>query len=157
MLTDFGKAIDLDALDTDKDNPLDNQLKGKASRDEMLCVAMRKELPWSFDIDTYGLCDTAHILLHGSYMELVCNTQTGRWGPKQRCYRYHQEGLWKNLFDTLLNLEEPDQAAMGSRPGSLRKVRAEFEQYLEENKDKVKAALKEQARDLPKKRTSVSR
>lgn len=157
MLTDFGRAIDLEALDTGNDNPLLNQLKGKASRDDMMCVAMKQDLPWSFDVDTYGLCDTAHLLLFGSSLQLVRDEKTERWGPKNTYRRYHQDGLWKNLFDTLLNLEDPDQAAMGSRPGSLRKVRAEFEKYLDEKKDDLKDALRRQATIIPKKRTTVSR
>ena len=90
MLTDFGRAIDLESLDVGSATPLEYRLKGKASRDDMMCMAMRKGLPWSFDIDTYGVCDTAHVLLFGCNLELVKNPETGRYGPKQRFRRYHR-------------------------------------------------------------------
>lgn len=156
MLTDFGRAIDLEALETSNGNPLDNQLKGKASRDDMMCVAMRNGFPWSFDIDTYGLCDTAHVLLFGSSLELVKDSKSGRYGPKQKPRRYHQASLWSRLFDTLLNIEEPEKAAIGSRPGSLRQIRGAFEEHLKEREAEVKAQLKHQATFLPLKRPAAS-
>ena len=156
MLTDFGRAVDLRSLDTPTGNPLDNRLKGKASREDMMCVAMKRGLPWSFDVDTYGLCDTAHVLLFGCSLELCRDEKTGRWGPKQRPRRYHQSNLWTKLFDSLLNIEEPSKAAIGSRPGSLRQVRSEFEKYLSDNQTQVKAQLKHQATFLPSKRSSGS-
>lgn len=157
MLTDFGRAIDLQSLETSNTKALDIRLLGPASREDMMCVAMRKGLPWSFDIDTYGLCDTAHLLLFGSNLELVRNTTTGRWGPKLKPRRYHQIQLWNTLFDTLLNLEEPGKAAIGSRPGSLSQIRAKFEVYLRKQQSEVKERLKHQATFLPKNRSEISR
>lgn len=156
ILTDFGRAVDLEDLESASENPLDRKLKGRASRDDMMCVAMQKGLPWSFDIDTYGLCDTAHVLLFGSGLNLVRDVKTGRWGPKQRLRRYHQTDLWTCLFDTLLNLEEPGKVAIGSRPGSLRQIRIKFEEYLKKNQAQVKAQLKHQATFLPTKRPTGS-
>ena len=155
MLTDFGRAVDLEELETSCTNPMDNRLKGKASRDDMMCAAMRDGLPWSFDIDTYGLCDTAHLLLFGSSLETVCDKETGRFAPKQKLRRYHQTELWTSLFDSLLNLEGPGKLAIGSRPGSLRQVRAKFESYLKKNEAQVQAQLKHQASFLPSKRPAA--
>lgn len=156
MLTDFGRAIDLETLDTKNNDPLINQLRGKASRDDMMCVAMKKDIPWSFDIDTYGLCDTAHLLLFGGHLEITHDSVTGKWGPRESLRRYHQKELWQSLFDTLLNLEGPAKLATGSRPGSLREIRSMFEKYLKANYGKVKAELKHQSTFLPKKRPTGS-
>jgi checkpoint serine/threonine-protein kinase len=150
-LTDFGRAIDLEDLDSS--TPLDCKLKGRACRDDMMCVAMRNGLPWSFDVDTYGLCDTAHILLFGCGMEITRNTATGRFAPKQKFRRYHQIELWSLLFDTLLNLEEPSKTAIGSRPGSLRQVRNKFDTYLRAKEMDVKLLLNQQAGFLPSTRS----
>lgn len=152
MLTDFGRAVDLESIKPGNGNPLDNRLKGHASRDDMMCVAMRNGLPWSFDIDTYGLCDTAHVLLYGCSLELVRDSSTGRWGPKQQPRRYHQSDLWSRLFDALLNVDGPVKAAIGSRPGSLRQIRATFENHLKGRQAEVRAQLKRQAIFLPSKR-----
>lgn len=154
VLTDFGRAIDLQEVS--RANPLESKLKGKASRDDMMCVAMRQGLPWSFDIDTYGLCDTAHVLLFGCNLEIERSTTTGRFAPKQRFRRYHQRELWSTLFDTLLNLEQPSKTAIGSRPRSLRQIRVKFEAHLAEKETELKAQLKHQAAFLPLKRPGVS-
>ena len=152
MLTDFGRAIDLEALESGLSNPLDVQLKGKASRNDMMCVAMRKDLPWSFDIDTYGLCDTAHILLFGCNMQIVRNPKTGKWGPKEVFRRYHKIALWSKLFEELLNLQETSMIALGSRPGFLKELRVLFEEHLETNSADLKLRLKRQASVLPRDR-----
>ena len=79
MLVDFGRAVDLKAAAKSGIDPLDVRLQGKASDDEMLCLAMRKDLSWSFDTDTYRVCASAHVLLYGTHMEIEMNPSTKRW------------------------------------------------------------------------------
>jgi len=115
-----------------------------------MCVAMRQGLSWSFDIDTYGVCAAAHVLFFGSHMKIKMNKDK-RWMPEECFRRYHNTPLWTEIFDTLLNLEEGTQSAIGSRPRSLRQLRGRIEDYLSEERQsaKLERALKHQADMLP--------
>eukprot|EP01018_Ginkgo_biloba_P009934 Gb_06846 [translate_table: standard] len=70
---------------------------------------------WNSLVDTYGLCAIAHMMLHGSYMEFVKQTDPeghSLYRPKAPFKRYWHGELWKDLFTTLLNIkgctENPD-------------------------------------------------
>jgi checkpoint serine/threonine-protein kinase len=145
-LIDFGRAIDLTAICPPGVDPMDVKLVGDASLEDMRCVAMRRSLPWSFDIDTFGACAAAHVLLFGTHIQIEVNRQK-RWIPSKPFKRYHQKELWSLIFDTLLNLEPVTQTAIGSRPRSLKELRNKIDEYLRlENRDtELQAALKHQA------------
>lgn len=150
-LVDFGRAVDLDSSHQENVASLDTTLVGEASSKNMMCVAMRRGLPWSFDIDTFGVCAAAHVLLFGSHIELNM-TKNKRYMPQQRLPRNFQTQIWKEVFDTLLNLDEVTGVAVGSRPRSLRQLRNRIEEYLKQQNSKLEAALKHQATILPSKR-----
>ena len=142
QLVDFGRAIDLERVRS-QGNSLDQQLIGKATRDDMLCVAMRMKppIPWSFDVDTYGICDTTHVMLFGEHMQL----DEDRWMPKRRLQRYHQRSLWTCVFETLLKIEEGSKMAIGSRPLSVRQLREKLEDYLSSKTNMLQSALRHQS------------
>jgi len=151
MLVDFGRAVDLTAAAKDGFNPLDLKLKGMATSQEMACVASRLNLEWSFDVDTFGICASAHVLLYGSHIEISMD-QTKRWNIKKRLRRYWQKELWAELFETLLNLDDVTQIAIGSRPKSLREIRRKFEHFLSTKTKELESLLKHQHRILPRRR-----
>ena len=142
QLVDFGRAIDLESIGAPED-ALNHRFAGKATRDDMLCVAMRMNppLPWSFDVDTYGVCDTAHVMLFGESLELDEN----QWIPKKRLQRYHQQELWTKVFGTLLKIEEESKKTIGSRPLSLKQLRESLEVHLRGKMTTLKSALKHQS------------
>lgn len=151
MLVDFGRAKDLSSPSVSKNqHPLDTQFIGTCCADEMMCVTMRQGLPWSFDVDTFGLCASLHVLLFGCHMK-VAQTSKNRWMPKERLRRYHNADLWHDIFDTLLNIEYASKAALGSRPMSVHQLRERIEGHLKrpQEKEKLLAALKHQAAFLP--------
>lgn len=147
MLVDFGRAIDLTTADEGPRDPKKIKLCGDASAKDMACAAMREGLPWAADIDTYGICSSAFVLLYGFHMDIEKDRMNKRWKPHKPLRRYWNKALWKEMFDTLLNED-------GSDPNSLRALRKSFEGYLDEGNRKkdLEAELKHQASILPKKR-----
>ena len=145
MLVDFGRAVDLISAARDGVDPMDVKLSGQATDPDMACAAMRMNLGWSFDIDTFGICASAHVLLYGTHIEMDTN-RSKRWKTRKPLRRYWQKELWSEFFDTLLN------DAIASRPGSLRQLRDKIEDYLKTKKKELAYLLKHQARILPKKR-----
>ena len=94
-------------------------------------------LPWTYQIDTYGLCGVIHCLLHGTYMEVSEQNVGGsnRFRPKLPFRRYWQGALWTQLFDQLLNI-----SACHPRP-SLTPLRQTFENFLLANPLKIRDIL----------------
>lgn len=152
MLVDFGRAVDLKAAATVGVDALDVRLDGSAAEEDMECVAMRKGLSWSFDADTFGLCAGVHVLLYGTHIEIEYNSSTKRWMPRKPLRRYWKKDLWKELFDTLLNLDPLSQTALGSRPASLRELRRKLKAYVETRRSELESLLRHQSRILPSQR-----
>lgn len=126
-------------------------LVGEATVKDMMCVAMRKGYPWSFDIDTFGICSAIHVMLFGCHLSIEVNTQK-RWMPAQSFRRYHQADLWCTVFETLLNMD--NGSAICSHPRSLRELRYVIEEYIKKdnNLTKLRSALNRQAALVPEKR-----
>jgi checkpoint serine/threonine-protein kinase len=149
MLVDFGRAVDLTKL---SDN--DTKLHGYATGPDMRCVAMRAGRSWSFDVDTYGILCSAHILLFGTHMQIE-KSGDNQWQPVCKFRRYWQKDLWAETFESLLNLDEVSASAIGSRPRSLRLLRGKIESYLEGESSNLRSALIRQATLLPANREQL--
>ena len=145
MLVDFGRAVDLSELATDRIETMNVTLFGDAAERDMMCVSMRKHRPWSFDADTFGLCASVHVLLFGTHIDIV-QDGSKRWMPRQSFKRYWQRDIWKELFDTLLNSDEGTM--IGSRPRTLRLLRKTVEERLESQSQKVDDLLQQQEQIL---------
>jgi checkpoint serine/threonine-protein kinase len=156
-LVDFGRAIDLSQYSHDGEDDVRNVLfSGSAVTQDMECVAMRSQQPWSYDVDTYGILGSAHVLLYGTHIE-ICQGKNGRWHPKTTLKRYWQQDIWKEIFETLLNLDDLG-TAIGSRSSSLRSLRRKINFYLtsEGVEDRLVSLLKRQASMLPDSREKIS-
>ena len=151
MLVDYGRSIDVAALTTKGTDPFDIQLTGSVAAEDMECVAMREKLPWGTDIDTFGLCASAHVLLYGSHIEI--EKVNNKWSLKKKLRRYWQKELWQKLFDTLINLDSNGRSS-GSHPNSLRAIRKSFEEHLAEGNriKQIESLLKNQDRLMPSQR-----
>ena len=145
MLVDFGRSVDLEALDGAL--PHSVKFKGQATTKDMECVTMREGRSWSLDLDTYGLCASAYVMLFGSHMDVYQVSTTKVWRTSKPLRRYWNRALWNLLFEKLLNggIEE-------SQPKKLREIRSLFEAYLDEDNRRQHLAvlLKHQAAMLPK-------
>lgn len=145
LLVDFGRSVDLEALDGAL--PHSVKFKGRATTKDMECVTMREGRSWSLDLDTYGLCASAYVMLFGSHMEVYQVSTTKVWRTSKPLRRYWNRALWNLLFEKLLNggIEE-------SQPKKLREIRSLFEAYLDEDNRRQHLAvlLKHQAAMLPK-------
>lgn len=151
MLVDFGRAIDLNSANEDLSTLMDTLFTGAASTEEMMCVSMRQRLPWSFDVDTYGICASVHLLLFGAQLEIAKSASNGskhkRWMPKRDFPRHWEKGIWTDLFDSLLNVDADFGVAIGSRPYSLKRQRTRIDAYLAapDAVRRLKIALEHQA------------
>ena len=154
MLVDFGRSVDLQAIEQNGVDAMDIQLLGVCAEKDMQCIAMRKQRPWSFDADTFGVCASTHVLLFGTHIEIEQIRGSKRWKLKQRMRRYWQGDLWTELFDALLNSDEG--ALIGSRPLSLKAMRNKLEAHLYSQRKQLEDILNRQARMLPMSRLHLN-
>jgi checkpoint serine/threonine-protein kinase len=154
VLVDFGRAVDMEGFSAEYKDVRKVRLTGDASRSDMRCVAMRNGLPWSFDIDTYGILCSAHVLLFGGHMELIKKGDV-EWKPAKRMKRYWKQDLWDDLFRSVLNLDEDSGSAIGSHARSLRSIRERIDSYLEEQKQSLLLLLERQVNLLPSCREKI--
>jgi checkpoint serine/threonine-protein kinase len=147
MLCDFGRAIDLEKVTRQGEDPLRTLFKGSIAAEDMECGTMREGLPWGVDLDYFGLCASAFILLFGSHMEVVRDKSTGNWRLNKILRRYWQKDLWQSLFHSLLNFD------LGSERKCLRDLRVAFDEYIDEDRSReIATHLNQLFTHLPKKR-----
>jgi len=156
MLVDFGRAVDLQSAKSDGVPPMEVNLMGKATCEEMMCVAMRQGFPWSFDVDTFGVCASAHVLLFGRHMNVQRRPDDGKWRPVEPLKRYFHSTLWSRIFDTLLNVDEVTGTALDSQPASLRLLRQQIEEHLTTHNAELRAKLQHQATLIPTRRQDLT-
>jgi serine/threonine protein kinase len=146
VLVDFGRAIDLELVSSLNDvNVRDVVFTGEATNAEMMCVAMRQGRPWSLDLDTYGVCASAHVLLFGEHMQVQRNDRNRRFLPTQH-YPLPND-LWTSIFDTLLNSTD-HTLGVSIQPYHCRQLRNRIQEHLQNLQSELDAALDEQARIL---------
>ncbi|GJN13114.1 hypothetical protein PR202_ga31449 [Eleusine coracana subsp. coracana] len=122
-LVDWGRGIDLKLF------PTGTEFRGDSGTSGFSCVEMQEKRHWAYQVDTYGLCVIAHMMLHGTGMSIEKAPGSGRGGyeykPKVPFKRYWNVDLWKSLFSTLLNAP-----SCGSDVSALRSLRVSFRQQL---------------------------
>ena len=160
-LVDFGRAIDLVDMNRNNDEAeeswMDQVFTGDTLIEAMKCVSMRLGLPWSFDIDTFGICSCIYLLIHGKAFDIQQMKGTSgvkRWVPLLKFPRHFQVDMWTEIFDTLLNLDEDFGRAIGSRPYNLKRLRKQIEEHLKtgNNATLLEAALRYQGSILSRPR-----
>jgi checkpoint serine/threonine-protein kinase len=151
-LIDFGRGIDLAkdeerAVSLSDDNVMNKRFVGPSCVKEMMCVAMRRGLPWSFDADTFGICACVHVLLFSSHIELK-EEKNGDWIPIEPLEGLTYATFWDEMFRTLLNLDPETKVAIGSRPHSLRQLRKKIDKEWRDD-SVLQSELRRQAYLLP--------
>ncbi|XP_048327230.2 mitotic checkpoint serine/threonine-protein kinase BUB1 [Ziziphus jujuba] len=142
-LIDWGRGIDLHLF------PDNAEFNGDCRTSGFRCIEMQQNKPWKFQVDTYGLCVIAHMMLHGSYMEIEQKASTDGgyiYLPKTSFKRYWNVDLWKNLFTKLLNNNHSDKDKE-----LLQNLRESFQDYMCSNPQlirKLKELLAKQRASL---------
>ncbi|GFY99039.1 protein kinase and Mad3-BUB1-I domain-containing protein [Actinidia rufa] len=112
-LVDWGRGIDASLF------PDEIKFNGDCRTSGFRCVEMQEKKPWTFQVDTYGLCVIVHMMmLHNSYMEIEKKASSDDgyvYQPKSPFKNgihsvnyYWQVKLWKDLFTKLLNSNPND-------------------------------------------------
>lgn len=155
FLVDFGRSVDLEQYSDRFGDTKNVSFRGNASCLEARCVAMRNAMPWSYDIDTFGILSSAHVLLFGKHME-VREDRDSRWHIQHQFRRYWNKDLWSEIFDSLLYHDEKTGLALGSRACNLRSLREKINNCLKGSEPKIEEFLKRQEALLPKRRDQMS-
>lgn len=130
-LIDYGRAIDMSFY------PAGTTFVGDCHTRGFQCVEMLLSRPWTFQIDTFGFLGTIHCMLFGSYMEARCHKVRGspiRWGISKTFKRYWQVSMWKEVFDSLLNVPSCDEQP------SLSRLRHRLEHYFVSDRRRQQAS-----------------
>ncbi|KAL9669050.1 hypothetical protein QQ045_006591 [Rhodiola kirilowii] len=129
-LLDWGRGIDLSLF------PEETEFFGDCRTSGFRCVEMQEKKPWKFQVDTYGLCVIVHMMLHGSYMEVLKKPSADggyTYQPKLPFKRYWNEELWKSLFTKLLN-----QSPEANTIEIVKELRESFQNYMCSNPKMIK-------------------
>ncbi|CAJ1966981.1 unnamed protein product [Cylindrotheca closterium] len=154
FLVDFGRSVDLDLYSNQFRDARNAMFRGNASCPEARCIAMRNGMPWSYDIDTFGILSSAHILLFGNHMELR-QSRDSRWHIQHRFRRYWNKDLWSEIFNSLMYPDEETGFALESRVRNLRSLYEKINDCIKGDEAKITALLKRQAALLPKRRDQM--
>jgi hypothetical protein len=117
---------------------------------------MRRGLPWSYDIDTFGICASVHALLYAEHMELARGSN-GKWMPRepQKNRRLEFTEVWAQIFDKLLNVDAVSKIALDSRPANLYTLHSQVVTFLDHHVVELKDSLWKQAQLLRASRPSL--
>uniref|UniRef100_A0A914UR37 Uncharacterized protein n=1 Tax=Plectus sambesii TaxID=2011161 RepID=A0A914UR37_9BILA len=99
-LIDWGRAIDMKHL-------RGQTFTGRAGTSSFECCEMVDGRPWTYQTDLYGLLGTVHVMLIGKYMNVF--KELGRYRITANIKRRYNRDLWKEFFDTLLNVPSCDK------------------------------------------------
>ncbi|RLV96228.1 Checkpoint serine/threonine-protein kinase BUB1 [Spathaspora sp. JA1] len=123
-LIDFGRAIDLNLF------PKNSMFQCPGLKiDQQDCPAMHNGIPWSYDVDYYGIASIIHTLLFGHYIKIRQGSKVQLEGAFKR---YWQGQLWSGLFDFLLNPYEENEVRT-PKLEQLKHYRELFQHWLIEN------------------------
>ncbi|PKI51322.1 hypothetical protein CRG98_028269 [Punica granatum] len=141
-LVDWGRGIDLKLF------PENIEFNGDSRTSGFRCVEMQEKKPWKYQVDIYGLCVVVHMMLHGSYMEVVKKSSSDGnfYKPKSSFKRYWKVDLWEKLFSKLLNTSHANYD-----PNLLKDIRHSLKDYMRSNPQlirKLKELLAKQRASL---------
>ncbi|PWA39773.1 ATP binding,protein serine/threonine kinase [Artemisia annua] len=123
-LVDWGRGIDLEQF------PKKIKFNGDCRTSGFRCIQMQENKPWTYQVDTYGLCGIVHVMLHNDWMEVEKKTTFDggySFQPKLPFKRYQKVELWKKLFADLLNNDIHEEDEHLKMLGNLR---SSFQDYM---------------------------
>ncbi|NXA74017.1 BUB1 kinase, partial [Thryothorus ludovicianus] len=115
-LIDLGQSIDMKLF------PEGTAFTARCETSGFQCVEMLTNKPWNYQTDYFGIAATVYCLLFGTYMRL--KDDNGVWKPEGTFRRLANAELWKEFFESLLNI--PSCCNLPSLGGLRQKLRDLF-------------------------------
>ncbi|NXU63020.1 BUB1 kinase, partial [Horornis vulcanius] len=95
-LIDLGQSIDMKLF------PEGTAFTARCETSGFQCVEMLINKPWNYQTDYFGIAATVYCMLFGTYMRL--KDDNGVWKPEGTFRRLANAELWKEFFESLLNI-----------------------------------------------------
>ncbi|NXE05057.1 BUB1 kinase, partial [Lophotis ruficrista] len=110
-LIDLGQSIDMKLF------PEGTAFTAKCETSGFQCVEMLTQKPWNYQTDYFGIAATVYCMLFGTYMQV--KNENGVWKPEGAFRRLANAELWKEFFESMLNIPSchglPSLAALRKR------------------------------------------
>ncbi|KFV39798.1 Mitotic checkpoint serine/threonine-protein kinase BUB1, partial [Tyto alba] len=95
-LIDLGQGIDMKLF------PEGTAFTAKCETSGFQCVEMLTQKPWNYQTDYFGTAATVYCMLFGTYMRV--KNDNGIWKPEGTFRRLANADLWKEFFESMLNI-----------------------------------------------------
>ncbi|NXK98026.1 BUB1 kinase, partial [Formicarius rufipectus] len=95
-LIDLGQSIDMKLF------PEGTAFTARCETSGFQCIEMLTQKPWNYQTDYFGIAATVYCMLFGTYMRV--KNEDGVWKPEGTFRRLVNAELWKEFFETLLNI-----------------------------------------------------
>uniref|UniRef100_A0A8C8AIU3 BUB1 mitotic checkpoint serine/threonine kinase n=1 Tax=Otus sunia TaxID=257818 RepID=A0A8C8AIU3_9STRI len=95
-LIDLGQSIDMKLF------PEGTAFTAKCETSGFQCIEMLTQKPWNYQTDYFGIAATVYCMLFGTYMQV--KNDNGIWKPEGAFRRLANADLWKEFFESMLNI-----------------------------------------------------
>ncbi|XP_064366131.1 mitotic checkpoint serine/threonine-protein kinase BUB1 isoform X1 [Dromaius novaehollandiae] len=95
-LIDLGQSIDMKLF------PEGTAFTARCETSGFQCIEMLTQKPWNYQTDYFGIAATVYCMLFGTYMKV--KNESGTWKPEGAFRRVANAELWKEFFDSILNI-----------------------------------------------------
>ncbi|XP_069643843.1 mitotic checkpoint serine/threonine-protein kinase BUB1 isoform X2 [Haliaeetus albicilla] len=95
-LIDLGQSIDMKLF------PEGTAFTAKCETSGFQCIEMLTQKPWNYQTDYFGIAATVYCMLFGTYMQV--KNENGIWKPEGAFRRLANADLWKEFFESMLNI-----------------------------------------------------
>ncbi|KAM6298325.1 mitotic checkpoint serine/threonine-protein kinase BUB1 [Aegotheles albertisi] len=95
-LIDLGQSIDMKLF------PEGTAFTAKCETSGFQCIEMLTQKPWNYQTDYFGIAATVYCMLFGTYMRV--KNENGVWKPEGAFRRLANADLWKEFFESMLNI-----------------------------------------------------
>ncbi|NXK45817.1 BUB1 kinase, partial [Chauna torquata] len=95
-LIDLGQSIDMKLF------PEGTAFSARCETSGFQCIEMLTQKPWNYQTDYFGIAATVYCMLFGTYMQV--KNENGTWKPEGAFRRLANAELWKEFFDSMLNI-----------------------------------------------------
>ncbi|KFW92922.1 Mitotic checkpoint serine/threonine-protein kinase BUB1, partial [Phalacrocorax carbo] len=95
-LIDLGQSIDMTLF------PEGTAFTAKCETSGFQCIEMLTQKPWNYQTDYFGIAATVYCMLFGTYMQV--KNENGIWKPEGAFRRLANAELWKEFFESMLNI-----------------------------------------------------
>ncbi|NXF78830.1 BUB1 kinase, partial [Sclerurus mexicanus] len=95
-LIDLGQSIDMKLF------PEGTAFTARCETSGFQCIEMLTQKPWNYQTDYFGIAATVYCMIFGTYMRV--KNEDGVWKPEGTFRRLVNAEVWKEFFETLLNI-----------------------------------------------------